>query len=46
MIRDWCRAANYVLAGNLLSANCDLVCETPEGKAALVNKNWTQKPKN
>ena len=38
MLRDWCRAANYVLAGNLLSANCDLVCETPEGKALFLHQ--------
>lgn len=31
MIRDWCRAVEYVLNGNRLSENCDLHCDTIEG---------------
>ena len=38
MIRDWCRAIEYVLAGNHLSENCDLVCESEEGKAFFLHK--------
>lgn len=32
MMRDWCRAVEYVLAGNRISEDCDLECETPEAK--------------
>ena len=31
MMRDWCRAVEYVLAGNRLSETCDLHCDTVEG---------------
>lgn len=31
MIRDWCRAVEYVLNGNRLSENCNLHCDTIEG---------------
>lgn len=32
MMRDWCRAVEYVLAGNRLSEDCDLKCETADAK--------------
>lgn len=38
MIRDWCRAIEYVLAGNHLSEDCDLVCESEEGKTFFLHK--------
>lgn len=38
MIRDWCRAIEYVLAGNHFSEDCDLVCESEEGKAFFLHK--------
>lgn len=38
MIRDWCRAIEYVLADNHLSENCDLVCESEEGKTFFLHK--------
>lgn len=31
MMRDWCRAVEYVLSGNHLSETCDLHCDTVEG---------------
>ena len=31
MMRDWCRAVEYVLSGNQLSETCDLHCDTVEG---------------
>ncbi len=31
MMRDWCRAVEYVLAGNRLNETCDLHCDTVEG---------------
>lgn len=38
MIRDWCRAIEYVLAGNHLSEDCDLKCESEEGKQFFLHK--------
>lgn len=38
MIRDWCRAIEYVLAGNHLNDGCDLECESVEGKAFFLHK--------
>ena len=38
MIRDWCRAIEYVLDGNHLSEDCDLVCKTVEGKKFFLHK--------
>ena len=38
MIRDWCRAIEYVLAGNHLSEDCDLECESEEGKRFFLHK--------
>lgn len=32
MMEDWCNAVNYVLTGKQLSKDCDLVCQTIEGK--------------
>lgn len=38
MMRDWCRAVEYVLAGNKLSEDCDLACETVEGARFFLHK--------
>ena len=38
MIRDWCRAIEYVLAGNHLNENCDLECESEEGNRFFLHK--------
>lgn len=38
MIGDWCRAVEYVLAGNQLSKNCDLHCDTAEGAIFFLHK--------
>ena len=38
MIRDWCRAIEYVLAGNHLSNDCNLVCESEEGNQFFLHK--------
>lgn len=38
MIRDWCRAIEYVLDGNHFSEDCDLVCESEEGKTFFLHK--------
>lgn len=38
MIRDWCRAIEYILAGNRLNENCDLECESEEGKRFFLHK--------
>ena len=38
MIRDWCHAVEYVFAGNKLSADCDLECETVEGARFFLHK--------
>lgn len=39
MMSDWCHAVEYVTAGNMLSENCDLQCETEEGKAFFLHKS-------
>ena len=38
MIRDWCRAIEYVLSGNRLNENCDLECESEEGNRFFLHK--------
>lgn len=38
MMRDWCRAVEYVFAGNKLSEDCDLECETVEGAKFFLHK--------
>ena len=38
MMRDWCRAVEYVFAGNTLSEDCDLECETVEGARFFLHK--------
>ena len=38
MMRDWCRAVEYVFAGNTLSEDCDLECETVEGAKFFLHK--------
>lgn len=38
MMRDWCRAVEYVFAGNKLSEDCDLHCETVEGAKFFLHK--------
>ena len=38
MMRDWCRAVEYVLAGNKLSEDCDFECETVEGARFFLHK--------
>ena len=38
MMRDWCRAVEYVFAGNKLSEDCDLECETVEGARFFLHK--------
>lgn len=38
MIRDWCRAVVYVLDGHTLSPDCDLTCETEEGKTFFLHQ--------
>ena len=49
MIRDWCRAVEYVLTGNRLSKGCDLHCDTVEGAGFFLrdekclNKLWKSK---
>ena len=42
MMRDWCNAVEYVLAGNLLSENCDLQCETIEGNTFFLHQNTSE----
>lgn len=37
MIRDWCKAVEYVLSGNQLKEGCDLQCETEEGKEYFLH---------
>lgn len=39
MIRDWCRAVEYVMQGKRFSENCNLQCETEEGKAFFLHQN-------
>ena len=38
MMRDWCRAVEYVLAGNKLSEDCDFECETVEGLKFFLHR--------
>ena len=38
MIRDWCRAVEYIMQGNRFSGNCNLECETEEGKAFFLHQ--------
>ncbi len=38
MIRDWCRAVVYILDGHTLSPDCDLMCETEEGKTFFLHQ--------
>ena len=38
MIRDWCRAVEYIMQGNRFSDNCNLECETEEGKAFFLHQ--------
>ncbi len=44
MIRDWCRAVEYVLSGNFLTFGCDLNCETSNGKHIFLGEepNWEE----
>ena len=42
MIRDWCRAVEYVLSGNRFSKNCDLEMETAEGKKFFIESYGCQ----
>lgn len=37
MIRDWCKAVEYVLAGNHLSETCDLKLETEDGNKFFLH---------
>ena len=39
MMRDWCRAVEFVFAGNMFSENCDLHCETPEGRQFFLHQD-------
>lgn len=39
MMRDWCHAVEFVFAGNMLSENCGLECETKEGKAFFLHQS-------
>lgn len=39
MMRDWCRAVEYVMAGNKLSEDCDLECETVEGLKFFLHRD-------
>lgn len=38
MISDWCRAVEYILSGNYFNDNCDLICETDEGKCFFLHQ--------
>lgn len=38
MMRDWCRAVEYVMAGNMFSEDCDFQCETYEGKIFFLHQ--------
>lgn len=40
MLRDWCRAVEYVMNGNKLSKNCDFECETVEGAQFFLHKEY------
>jgi len=39
MMRDWCRAVEYVLEGNKLSEECDFECETVEGLEFFLHRD-------
>lgn len=39
MMRDWCRAVEYVLSGNRLSQDCNLKCDTIEGENFFLHKD-------
>lgn len=39
MIRDWCRAVEYVMQGNRLQEGCDFPCETLEGARFFLHKD-------
>lgn len=39
MMRDWCMAVEYVLAGNKLSEDCDFECETVEGLKFFLHRD-------
>lgn len=39
MMRDWCRAVEYVLTGNRLSETCDLQCDTVEGARFFLHRD-------
>lgn len=43
MLRDWCRAVEYVMNGNQLSEDCDFECKTVEGAAFFLHKNIKQR---
>ena len=38
LIREWCRAVEYVLAGKELKEDCDLQCETEEGRQFFLHQ--------
>lgn len=40
MLRDWCRAVEYVMNGNKLSENCDFECETVEGARFFLHQEY------
>ena len=39
MMRDWCRAVEYVMEGNMFSKDCDFQCETDEGKTFFLHQD-------
>ena len=39
MMRDWCRAVEYVMAGNKFSEDCDFECETVEGMKFFLHRD-------
>lgn len=38
MIRDWCRAVEYIMQGNRLQEGCDFPCETIEGARFFLHR--------
>lgn len=45
MIRDWCRAVEYVMQGNRFQEGCEFECETQEGAQFFLHKdNSTESP--
>ena len=42
MIRDWCRAVEYVMQGNRFSENCNLKCESEAGKQFFLHEGVTE----